>query len=126
MIKEIHTHKSPKPIGPYSQAIQIKNFTFLSGQISQTDNINTNISFQTQSILQNINYILESKEMNVGNIVKTTIFITNLNDLTIVNDVYQKFFLKYTKTFPARSCVEVSKLPKNAKIEIDAIAYKNK
>lgn len=124
MITIINTNKLPKPIGPYSQAIQIKNFIFLSGQIPIDNKINEDISIQTQSVLENINSILEYKNMNISNIVKTTVFITNLNDIAIINNVYKTFFQKYTTILPARSCIEVSKLPKNSKIEIEAIAYK--
>ncbi|XBC39988.1 MAG: Rid family detoxifying hydrolase [Buchnera aphidicola (Chaetogeoica yunlongensis)] len=125
MSKIISTKKLPNPIGPYVPAIQIQNFIFLSGQISQGDNTKKNISTQTQEILTNINIILESININVSNIIKTTIFMINLKDINIVNDIYKNFFFKYSNNLPARSCVEVSKLPQYAKIEIEAIAFKH-
>ncbi|XBC43151.1 MAG: RidA family protein [Buchnera aphidicola (Meitanaphis flavogallis)] len=123
----IDTKKIINPIGPYTTAIQIENLIFVSGQISNAidlNNSNNNIVIQTQEILNNIELILKKAKTNIENIVKTTIFITNLKKLDIVNEIYKNFFLKYSTCFPARSCIEVSKLPYNALIEIEVIAYK--
>lgn len=125
----INTNNAPTPIGPYTQAIKISNIIFVSGQIGicpDTGKISDNIYDQTQQTLQNIKYIIKKADFQIQNIVKTTIFITNINDLPEVNISYTHFFKKQSHykniNFPARSCVEVSKLPKNAKIEIEAIA----
>lgn len=126
----INTKNAPLPIGPYTQAINIKNIVFVSGQIGicpDTGKISDNIHNQTQQTLENIKNIIEQAELKIINIIKTTVFITNINNLPEINVSYKNFFeqhsLPYEKiNFPTRSCVEVSKLPKNAKIEIDAIA----
>lgn len=124
----IHTNNVPNPIGPYSQAILIENFLFISGQIaltSDSNNIPKNISQQTEIILNNIKIILEKSEFEIKNIIKTTIFIKNIQYIEEVNMTYESFFKKnFVKIFPARSCVEVSNLPKNSEIEIESIAYK--
>ncbi|XBC41605.1 MAG: RidA family protein [Buchnera aphidicola (Kaburagia rhusicola rhusicola)] len=123
----IDTKKIINPIGPYTTAIQIENLIFVSGQISNAIDLNNssnNIVIQTQEILNNIKLILKKAKTNIENIVKTTIFITNLKKLDIVNEIYKNFFLKYSTCFPTRSCIEVSKLPQNALIEIEVIAYK--
>lgn len=125
----INTNKAPIPFGPYAQAINIGNIIFVSGQIGicpDTGIISNNIHDQTQQALQNIRHIIKKANLQITNIVKTTIFVNNINDLPEINIIYKKFFNTYSVlnnfNFPARSCVEVSKLPKNAKIEIEAIA----
>lgn len=126
MIKEINTKKAPKAIGPYSQGIDLGNIVILSGQIPvdpKTGLINNDISEQVNQSLNNIRAILEKVNLKVTDIVKTTLFITNINDFKIINATYEFFFKKYHSTlFPARSCVEVSRLPQNVKVEIEAIA----
>lgn len=126
----ITTKNAPIPLGPYSQAISTGNIVFVSGQIGicpDTGKIPNNAYDQTQQSLQNIKYIIEKAGLRIQNIVKTTIFITNINDISEINTSYKNFFTahysseKKTK-FPARSCIEVSKLPKNTKIEIEATA----
>lgn len=99
----------------------------ISGQIAINpinNKIPKNIDEQTKIVLNNIKTIIESKNLKIKNIVKTTIFTTKLHYINKINTIYKKFFEKYTKNFPARTCVEVSKLPKNSIIEIDAIAIK--
>ncbi|XBC40586.1 MAG: Rid family detoxifying hydrolase [Buchnera aphidicola (Nurudea yanoniella)] len=126
-IEKISNDILPKPIGPYSTAIHIENLIFISGQISNSiDSKNeiNNIDFQTRDILKNIKNILKKYNANIANIIKTTLFITDLKNLKIINEIYEKFFLKYSTRFPTRSCIEISKLPKNSLIEIEAIAYK--
>ncbi|XBC42121.1 MAG: Rid family detoxifying hydrolase [Buchnera aphidicola (Meitanaphis elongallis)] len=123
----INTSKMPNPIGPYTTAIKIDNLIFISGQISSSVDINdrnNDIVIQTKEILNNIKHILEQANSNVEDIIKTTLFITSLKYLDTINNIYKTFFLKYSNCFPTRSCVEVSKLPKNALIEIETIAYK--
>ncbi|XBC39060.1 MAG: Rid family detoxifying hydrolase [Buchnera aphidicola (Nurudea shiraii)] len=122
--KDIGSH----PIGPYTTAIQVENLIFISGQISSSidkNNENNSIILQTKNILKNIKCILKRYNAKVENVIKTTLFITDLEKLNIVNDTYKKFFSKYSNRFPTRSCVEVSKLPQNSLIEIEAIAYKS-
>ncbi|QCO70927.1 Rid family detoxifying hydrolase [Buchnera aphidicola] len=123
----INTKNSPKPIGPYSQAIQIDNFIILSGQIPidvVSNHIPENIAEQTYLVLKNIKSILVHSGFEVQNIIKTTVFTTNLKKIDIINEVYKKFFIDHKSKFPARSCIEVQALPKNVKIEIEAIASK--
>ncbi|CAL4322002.1 2-iminobutanoate/2-iminopropanoate deaminase [Buchnera aphidicola (Periphyllus testudinaceus)] len=124
---KIYTKKSPNPIGPYSQAIQTKNLLMISGQIpidSISNKIPKKMYDQTFLVLKNIYEIIKKTNFKLKNIVKTTIFTTNLNKIKTINFAYETFFKKKISIFPARSCVEVSKLPKNVQIEIEAIAYK--
>jgi 2-iminobutanoate/2-iminopropanoate deaminase len=118
----IITEKAPKPIGPYSQAIKIGNLVFLSGQIGidASGILKDNLQSQVHQIFQNIKSILNQINLSLDSIVKTTIYLTNLNDFNQVNEIYQSYF---QPPYPARTTVEVSKLPKSALIEIDAIAY---
>lgn len=121
--KVIHTDKAPKAIGPYSQAIQAGNFLFLSGQIPLNPKtgelIQGDIREQTQQVLENIKRILESQGLRMENVVKSTIFLKDISNFNQVNEVYGNYF---PSSPPARSTVEVSKLPRNAEIEIEAIA----
>ncbi|QJC28565.1 reactive intermediate/imine deaminase [Enterobacteriaceae endosymbiont of Plateumaris consimilis] len=125
----IHTQNAPIPIGPYVQGIVFKNIIFISGQISinplNNKIENNNIEKQTVQVLKNIKYIINKVNCSIKNIVKTTIFLINLDDLNIINNIYKDFFIKNNAHYPARTCVEVSRLPKNAKVEIEAIAIKN-
>ena len=125
MFIPINSKKAPQPIGPYSQAIKIHNMVITSGQIpidTQCHTIKKDIKQQTLLVLKNIKLIIEESGLTVKNIVKTTIFLTDISQLEIINNVYENFFLKYHNIFPARSCIQVSKLPKNVNIEIEAIA----
>jgi 2-iminobutanoate/2-iminopropanoate deaminase len=122
MFEIIRTEKSPLPIGPYSQGIKWKNFIFISGQIPidpQTNMIvKGDIVIQTKQVIENIRNILIKAGGDLKNVVKTTIYLKNLNDFEKMNYVYAQYF----KNKPARTTVEVSNLPKNALIEIDVIA----
>ncbi|CAL4324022.1 Rid family detoxifying hydrolase [Buchnera aphidicola] len=123
----VKTKNAPKPIGPYSQAIKNDNFLFTSGQIPIDVNsgiIPDNISEQTYVVLKNIKSIIIAANYNIQDILKITIFTTNLKKIHIINDIYEKFFIENKSLFPARSCIEVQKLPKNVKIEMEAIAFK--
>lgn len=123
----INTKNAPKPIGPYTQAIKINNMLFLSGQIPievSSNHIPENIAEQTYIVLTNIKSILIESQFQVKDIIKTTIFTTDLKKINIINEIYKKFFIDNQSRFPARSCVEVQKLPKNVKIEIEVIACK--
>lgn len=121
--KVISTQKAPAAIGPYSQAIGFGNLLFISGQIPVNpetgETIKGDIEDQTVQIMTNLNAILESAEMGLQDVVKTTIFLRKLEDYDRVNNVYKSYFKSDP---PARSTVEVSRLPKDADIEIEAIA----
>ena len=121
----IKTQKAPLAIGPYSQAIRAENLLFLSGQISinpeTNEFIDGDIEIQTEQVLKNIKAILEAGGSLLEDVVKVTIYLQDIKDFASVNKIYSKYF---EKSLPARACVEVSNLPKNAKLEIDAIAIK--
>lgn len=119
----IQTEKAPKAIGPYSQAIQAGNFLFLSGQIpldpKTGEFIKGDIRRQTQQVLENIKGVLESQELGMDSVVKVTIFLKDIGNFNEVNEVYATYF---RSSPPARSTVGVAKLPKDADIEIEAVA----
>jgi 2-iminobutanoate/2-iminopropanoate deaminase len=123
MKKVIETEKGPKAIGPYSQAVQAGNLLFLSGQIpidpKTGELIEGDIRQQTRQALENIKGILESQRLRMEDVVKATLFLKEMGNFNQVNEVYATYFLSFP---PARSTVEVAKLPKNAEIEIEAIA----
>jgi 2-iminobutanoate/2-iminopropanoate deaminase len=125
--KAILTKKAPLPIGPYNQAIQFDNLLFISGQIPLNPKngklISSGIKEETNKVMTNIQYILEEAKMNFNNVVKTTIFLKDMNDFIEVNTEYAKFFENYIP--PARETVQVSQLPKNVNIEISCIAIKD-
>ena len=125
--KAILTKKAPLPIGPYNQAIQFDNLLFISGQIPlDPENgklISSGIKEETNKVMTNIQYILEEAKMNFNNVVKTTIFLKDMNDFVKVNTEYAKFFENYIP--PARETVQISQLPKNVNIEISCIAIKD-
>jgi len=118
----VNTDKAPAAIGPYSQAVKAGNFMFISGQIpinpSTGEVVSEDIKDQTEQCLKNLRSICESAGLTLNNVVKTTIFITNISEFAKVNEVYGGFFKENT---PARACVEVSALPKGVKVEIEAI-----
>lgn len=124
MKKIIETKDAPKAIGPYSQGVILENLIFTSGQIPLDRNgvlVSDDIEGQTKQCLENIDAILASSGSDKSKILKTTIFLTDLSLFSRVNEVYAKFFENIK--FPARTTIEVSKLPKESKIEIEAIAY---
>ena len=123
-INVISTDKAPGAVGPYSQAIKAGDFLFASGQIP-LDPVNGRIvaggvKEQTEQSLKNVGAILEAVGLTFDDVVKTTVYITNMNFFGTVNEVYGKYF---QKTLPARSCVEISKLPKDALVEVEIVAY---
>lgn len=121
-IKEINTGKSPAAIGPYSQAINIDRLIFTSGQIpftSEGELVSDNVQEQARQSLNNIKNILEEAGSSMEKVIKCTVFISDMNEFGQVNEIYQEFF---SKPFPARSTVEVARLPKDVKVEIEAIA----
>jgi 2-iminobutanoate/2-iminopropanoate deaminase len=123
MKKIISTNEAPGAIGPYSQAVRYGSFLFCSGQIPLDPKsgqiISGDIAAQTRRVLDNIAAVLRAEGLIFDNVVKTTIFLTDLGDFQTVNEVYSSYF---KQSPPARSTVQVSALPRGAKIEIDAIA----
>ena len=122
MIKTVFTDKAPKAIGCYSQAMIIDNLVFTSGQIPiSPENGNVtgdDIETQTSQVIKNLACVLEASGSGLEHVVKTTCFIKNMEDLSKFNEVYSNHF----SSKPARSCVEVSKLPKDVLVEIEAVA----
>ena len=122
--KIVATPKAPAAIGPYSQAIRIGDFLYTSGQISLDPEtmkmITGDIEMETEKVLKNIESILKADGLDLNKIIKTTVYLTDLSEFTRMNQVYEKFF---SETKPARACVQVTALPKGAKVEIDAIAH---
>ncbi len=121
--KVIQTDKAPKAMGPYSQAIQAGNLLFLSGQIPldpKTGELTKgDVCQQTKQVLENIKGLLESQELGMEDVVKVTIFLKDIGNFNQMNEVYATYF---SSSPPARSTVEVAQLPRNAEIEIEAIA----
>lgn len=122
--KVIYSDQAPEPIGPYSQAIAHGNILFVSGQIAlhRAGNLITNnIEQETEQVMANLKEILKSNGMDFSHVVKTTIFLKDMNNFPRVNETYGKYF---TSTPPARETVEVSRLPKDVNVEISCIAIK--
>ena len=121
----ISTEKAPAAIGPYSQAVKVGNLLFTSGMIPIDPATNTlvegGIEVQAERALENVKALLEASGTSLDKVVKTVVFIKNMDDFAKVNEIYAKYF---TSDFPARSCVEVARLPKDVLIEIEAIAEK--
>ena len=121
--KHVITDQAPKPIGPYSQGVISGGLLFLSGQVPidpQTNQmISGDIEAQTERVLANLMAVLKEAKMTADNVVKTTVYLTDLNDFPKMNEVYARYFGKEP---PARSTVQGAGLPKSAKIEIDVIA----
>ena len=119
----INTNNAPAPIGPYNQAVKSGNFLFVSGQVAlkpgTNDLANADIIEETHQVLQNLKVILAEAGMDFSNIVKTTIFLSNMELFSRVNEIYAKYF---EGDFPARETVAVKGLPKNANVEISVIA----
>ncbi len=119
----ISTDKAPAAIGPYSQAVKVGNLLFTSGMIPIDPETNTlvdgGIEVQAERALQNVKALLEASGTSMDKVVKTVVFIKNMDDFAKVNEIYAKYF---TSDFPARSCVEVARLPKDVLIEMEAIA----
>lgn len=123
-MKLLSTDKAPAAIGPYSQGLDIGSMVFVSGQIPvdpATGTMAETIEEQTKQSLTNLKNILASDGLTMANVVKTVVFLADLNDFPAMNAVYETFF---EKPFPTRSCVQVAAIPKGAKIEIECIAVK--
>ncbi len=119
----INTKNAPAPIGPYNQAVKVNNMLFVSGQIAinpADSSLNTsNIADETHQVMKNLEAILKEAGMGFENIVKTSIFLSDMNNFGKVNEVYGSYF---TSNFPARETVEVSRLPKDVNVEISVVA----
>ncbi|WP_434511735.1 RidA family protein [Desulfitobacterium sp. AusDCA] len=118
----INTEDAPKAIGPYSQAIKISNFIFVSGQLPidpSTGKIPGDIKAQVHQSLKNISSILNQAGSSLSQVIKTTIFLKDLNDFSLVNKIYGDYF---KADYPARSTIQISKLPLDAKVEIEVIS----
>ena len=119
----IQTDKAPTAVGPYSQAVRSGDFLFCSGQVpidpASGQLIQGTISEQAHQVMKNLSAVLEAANLNLANLVKTSIFLKNMDDFTAVNEVYASYL---TKPYPARATVQVAKLPLNADVEIEAIA----
>ncbi|MGL9760260.1 MAG: 2-iminobutanoate/2-iminopropanoate deaminase [Symbiopectobacterium sp.] len=127
MSRSISTEHAPAAIGPYVQGIDLGSMIITSGQIPvnpKSSLIAEDIVAQTRQSLENVQAIVEAAGLKVADIVKTTVFVKDLQDFTIVNATYEAFFTQHQAPFPARSCVEVARLPKDVKIEIEAIAVR--
>ena len=120
----IHTDNAPRAVGPYSQAVKAGNLVFVSGQMpvdpATGEIITSDAAAQAGQCLKNVMAILGEAGMNAGHIVRMTVYLKDMNEFAAVNEVYATFF---DGSYPARVCVEVSRLPKDVGVEIDAIAY---
>lgn len=122
----IHTPNAPAPVGPYSQAIEAGGFIFTAGQIPLDPEtgkpVHGPVEAQTRQVLENLKAVLEAAGSGLHNVVKTTVFLQDMNDFPYMNAVYEEYF--GTENAPARSAVEVARLPKDVDVEIEAIALK--
>ena len=118
------TDRGPKPIGPYSQAVKSNGFVFISGQVAldpkTNDFVGADVHQQTERVLENLKAILEASGVTLSHVVKTTVFLKDMNDFAAMNEVYARYF---TAAPPARSTVQAGRLPKDALVEIDLIAF---
>lgn len=124
MKKAISTDKAPQAIGPYSQAIEVNAMVYTSGVIPvnpETGEIPDGVEAQATQVFVNLVNLLQASGTSMENVVKTTVFIKDMNDFAKINEVYAKFF---TGVYPARSCVEVARLPKDVLLEVESIATK--
>ena len=123
MKEVVFTPHGPKPIGPYSQAVRANGFLFLAGQVALDPRtgefVGKDVSSQTERVLENLKAILEAAGSSLNHVVKTTVFLKDMNDFPAMNEVYARYF---TSAPPARSTVQAARLPKDALVEIDVIA----
>jgi 2-iminobutanoate/2-iminopropanoate deaminase len=123
LIETVATDRGPKAIGPYSQAVRANGFVFLSGQIPLDPKtqqvVEGDAGVQTERVLENLKAVVEAAGSSIQHVVKTTVFLADMNDFAAMNEVYSRYFVTHP---PARSTVEVSRLPRNVRVEIDLIA----
>ncbi|MDA0148609.1 Rid family detoxifying hydrolase [Vibrio sp. LaRot3] len=128
MTKVLHTESAPAAIGPYVQGVDLGSMVLTSGQIPVnpvTGEVSAEITVQARQSLDNVKAVVEASGLTVADIVKMTVFVKDLNDFAAVNEVYGAFFDEHkVANYPARSCVEVARLPKDVGIEIEAIAVR--
>ena len=124
LFKPVYTAKAPKPVGPYSQALRVGPWLFCSGQIpldsSGSQIVGQDIKTQTKQVFENIKAVLSAENMTFENVVKSMVFLTDMKNFSEFNRVYELYFSDHR---PARSCVEVSNLPKSVQVEVEVIAY---
>lgn len=123
--KPVLTDKAPLPAGPYSQALRVGPWLFCSGQIplnlSGSQIVGSDIEAQSRQVFKNIKAVLAEEDMTFKNVVKSMVFLTNMEEFSKFNKIYESYFIGHR---PARSCVEVSALPKSAKVEMEVTAFK--
>ncbi|MBA2377940.1 MAG: RidA family protein [Blastocatellia bacterium] len=123
MKETVSTQKAPGAIGPYSQAIKANGMVFCSGQIpidvATGEFVSDDVAEQTEQVLTNLSAVLEAAGANLGDVVKTTVFLADMADFAVMNEVYAKYF---SENKPARATVQAARLPKDARVEIDCIA----
>lgn len=121
MKQRVHTDKAPQAIGPYSQAMVVNGMVYTSGQLGMDADgvLKDTVVEQTEQSIQNLISVLEAAGSSLDKVVKTTVFLADINDFIAVNEVYGKYF---TEPYPARSAVQVANLPKGGKVEIEVIA----
>ncbi len=123
MKKSLNTENAPKPIAPYSQSILVNGMLFVSGQIPvnpKTNEIVNGIEDQTKQVMENIKAILKDAGLKMSNIVKASIFLSDMENFTKVNEIYASYF---ETNFPARECIQAARLPKDVGVEISVIAF---
>jgi len=121
-MQKIYTKNAPEAIGPYSQAVKVGNFVYTSGQIALTpagEFLDSDVKTQAKQVCENLKAVLEAAGAKIEDVVKTTIFLDDINNFTAVNEVYGEYFSHK----PARSTVAVKELPKGAKVEIECVAF---
>ena len=121
--KQIHTDRAPAAIGPYSQAIDLGELVFTSGQIpvAPDGTVSDDVAEQARQCMENLKAVLEAAGSSMDKVIKTTVFITDMSQFGTINEVYAGFF---AQPYPARSCVQVAQLPKGVSIEVEVIALK--
>ncbi|KDE94366.1 endoribonuclease L-PSP [Staphylococcus sp. TE8] len=120
-MKTVNTNKAPEALGPYSHATVVNDLVFTSGQIPLTldgNVVSNDVQEQTKQVLENLTVVLQEAGSDLDSVVKATIFISDMNNFQKINEIYGDYFGKYQ---PARSCVEVARLPKDVKVEIELI-----
>lgn len=120
-MKTINTNKAPEALGPYSHAMVVNNLVFTSGQIpldTEGNIVSSDVKEQTKQVLENLSVVLEEAGSDLNSVVKATIFISDMNEFQQINEVYGSYFNEHQ---PTRSCVEVSRLPKDVKVEIELV-----